>query len=209
MADQPAVRRNAPAGEFLVEHFMGHGDTRTHTERLNPLHGNSFGWVPGAQVGFQPPPLQTYNGIDTPILAQLAAAPTPVSEAGAPEESQEEELMSPEAVAEVCHAVNRAICDAAGDHSQPAWSDAPEWQRKSAVNGVAFHLENPDATADASHYAWAAEKVADGWVHGPKKDPELKQHPCLVPYEELPFEQRVKDHAFKAVVAALAPRIAG
>lgn len=79
MADQPAVRRNAPAGEFLVEHFMGHGDTRTHTERLNPLHGNSFGWVPGAQVGFQPPPLQTYNGIDTPILAQLAA-PEPVAD---------------------------------------------------------------------------------------------------------------------------------
>lgn len=32
-----------------------------------------------------------------------------------------------------------------------------------------------------------------------------KTHPCLVEYENLPPEQRAKDHLFKAIVDALAP----
>lgn len=55
--------------------------------------------------------------------------------------------MSPFEIARVCHEVNRAYCAALGDLSQPPWADAPEWQRKSALNGVAFALCNPVAVA--------------------------------------------------------------
>ena len=217
-----AVRRNAPAGDF-IDHFMSPGDNRTHTERINPLdNGESFGWCPGANRGFQPQPLQTFNISDRPITVQLSAPPivlasesdvaplavTPsvVAEPDDPE-PPEEEIMSPEAVAEVAHSINKAICEAAGDHTQPDWAEAPDWQKQSAVNGVSFHMANPDASASASHENWMAEKIADGWIHGPVKDPDLKRHPCIVPYDELPFEQRVKDHAFRAIVHALAPRM--
>lgn len=105
-----------------------------------------------------------------------------------------------ERIARMSHEINRTYCNAIGDDSQVAWEEAPEWQRKSAINGVRFHLANPNSTPKDSHDSWLAEKVADGWVYGPVKSPELKQHPCMLPYDELPIEQRVKDYLFRAVI---------
>lgn len=115
--------------------------------------------------------------------------------------------MSPAGIARVCHAANKALCEELGDTSQVPWDEAPEWQRESAVVGVTFNLANPDAPASASHDSWLKQKRDDGWKFGPVKDAEKKEHPCFVPYEELPPEQQAKDHLFKAVVAALAPLI--
>lgn len=106
-------------------------------------------------------------------------------------------------IARVCHEVNRAYCAAIGDNSQPKWEDALEWQRKSAIAGVVFTLDNPEAPPSASHESWLAEKQRDGWKYGAVKDPEKKEHPCFVPYEQLPQEQRVKDYLLQAVVKAL------
>ena len=108
-------------------------------------------------------------------------------------------------VARVAHEVNRAYCQALGDNSQPAWADAPLWQRESALLGVKLHTENPNAGPQASHESWMAQKVADGWTYGPEKRPDLKQHHCLVPFDELPVAQQAKDFIFRGVVRALAP----
>lgn len=112
--------------------------------------------------------------------------------------------MSPETIARVCHEVNRAWCEFNGDQSQAGWSAAPEWQKESAINGVLFHIANPDAGDSASHDSWAAEKVAAGWVYGPTKDAEALTHPCLVPFEDLPPEQQFKDRLFRTIVHAAA-----
>lgn len=48
-----------------------------------------------------------------------------------------------------------------------------------------------------------AQKANDGWVYGPVKDPEAKTHPCMVPFDELPYVQRKKDAIFRAMVHAL------
>jgi hypothetical protein len=114
--------------------------------------------------------------------------------------------MTPLQIARVAHEINRAYCAAIGDNSQPAWEDAPDWQQRSAANGVQLHLDNPDTTPEQSHEAWLEQKVAEGWKFGPVKNPEAKEHPCMVPYEQLPVEQRVKDHLFAAVVRSLAPQ---
>ena len=111
--------------------------------------------------------------------------------------------MTIEKIAEVTHEVNRAYCAAIGDSSQPAWIDAPEWQRGSIVRGVIAHL-NEDLTPEQSHDSWLAVKEAEGWTYGPVKDASKKEHPCMVPYDALPVEQRTKDFLFGAVVAALA-----
>lgn len=105
--------------------------------------------------------------------------------------------------ARVTHEVNRAYCQSCGDDSQPSWDDAPEWQKESALNGVRLHLLNPEMTPADSHAAWMAEKLANGWTYGPEKNPELKQHHCLVPYDELPHDQQVKDWLFRATVHAI------
>lgn len=108
-----------------------------------------------------------------------------------------------EEIARVCHEVNRAYCKSMGDMSQPQWNLAPEWQRASAIAGVETHLANPDITPEKSHEAWLAMKYADGWKYGSQKDPYRKEHPCMLPYAQLPAEQRAKDYLFKAVVDAL------
>jgi hypothetical protein len=103
-------------------------------------------------------------------------------------------------IAIVCHEVNRAYCEAMGDKSQPKWKDAPDWQKDSAINGVQFHIDNPTAGPSASHESWLKQKAAEGWKYGLVKDPEKKEHPCFVPYEKLPAEQKAKDFIFTAIV---------
>lgn len=108
-----------------------------------------------------------------------------------------------EQIARVCHEVNRAYCQALGDHSQPAWEEAPAWQRASAIQGVEAIQANPEMTPEMSHQSWMRQKQIDGWQYGPVKDAEKKTHPCYLPYHELPQEQRVKDYLFGAVVRTL------
>lgn len=112
--------------------------------------------------------------------------------------------MTIEEIAEVCHEVNRAYCESLGDNSQLKWEHAPEWQQKSVWNGVLLHLENPNLTPEDSHDNWLAEKSKDGWVYGEIKDPEKKTHPCFVRYENLPVDQKAKDHIFSQIVRSLA-----
>jgi hypothetical protein len=50
------------------------------------------------------------------------------------------------------------------------------------------------------HQNWSDFKLKEGWVYGSQKDPVAKTHPCLVPYDQLPPTQRVKDTIFSAIV---------
>jgi hypothetical protein len=109
-------------------------------------------------------------------------------------------------IAQVCHEANTAYCRVIGDHSQKHWDDAEEWQRESAIKGVEFALANPEAPALAQHDAWLADKEAAGWTFGTVKDATNKKHPCMVSYENLPLEQRLKDSLFKAVVKGLSEK---
>ena len=111
--------------------------------------------------------------------------------------------MNLELIAKFAHEINRAYCAALGDTSQLPWEDAPQWQRDSAFDGVLFHIANPEAGPEASHENWLATKVSDGWKYGPVKDAEKKEHPCCVPFAELPTQEKAKDYLFRAVVHLL------
>lgn len=110
-------------------------------------------------------------------------------------------------IAAVCHEANRMYCLTLGDRSQEPWMGAPAWQRESAIKGVDFHLEQHangvTPSQSASHDSWLEEKRVTGWKYGPVKDAEKKEHPCFVPYDELPIEQQKKDALFGAIVNAL------
>ena len=43
------------------------------------------------------------------------------------------------------------------------------------------------------HEVWAETRIKQGWTYGEQRNDELKTHPCLVPYEELPEEEKVYD----------------
>jgi hypothetical protein len=112
-------------------------------------------------------------------------------------------MIEMEAIAKVCHQANKAYCESLGDMYQTNWEHSPKWQKDSAISGVKFHLDNHDAKASDIHNSWMNEKLDAGWKWGATKDPESREHPCIIPFEELPKEQQVKDILFKAVVDAL------
>lgn len=107
-------------------------------------------------------------------------------------------------IAQVAHEANRAYCDSIGDTTASAWVDAPQWQIDSEMDGVVAVLSGKVTSPEESHRNWLEEKTRAGWGYGPVKDPALKQHPCYVPYEQLPANQRMKDTLFFAIVRALA-----
>jgi ryanodine receptor 2 len=43
------------------------------------------------------------------------------------------------------------------------------------------------------HEVWAQTRIDQGWIWGEERNDELKHHPCLVAYEELPEEERLYD----------------
>ena len=47
--------------------------------------------------------------------------------------------------------------------------------------------------AENVHEVWAQSRMEQGWVYGEERNDELKQHPCLIPYEELPEVEKAYD----------------
>ncbi len=43
------------------------------------------------------------------------------------------------------------------------------------------------------HEVWAETRIRQGWIYGEQRNDELKTHPCLIPYEELPEEEKEYD----------------
>lgn len=47
--------------------------------------------------------------------------------------------------------------------------------------------------AENVHEEWAKTRIEQGWTYGEKRDDANKKHPCLVPYDELPDDEKVYD----------------
>ncbi len=47
--------------------------------------------------------------------------------------------------------------------------------------------------AKNTHEVWALTRIKQGWTYGPVRNDELKHHPCLIPYEELPESEKEYD----------------
>jgi len=43
------------------------------------------------------------------------------------------------------------------------------------------------------HEVWAETRIKQGWTYGEQRNDELKTHPCLLPYEDLPEEEKEYD----------------
>ena len=50
-----------------------------------------------------------------------------------------------------------------------------------------------EAMARNVHDVWAETRISQGWTYGPERNDNLKQHPCLVSYDDLPEDERVYD----------------
>lgn len=57
-----------------------------------------------------------------------------------------------------------------------------------------------------NHDIWSQGRLADGWTLGPERNDAKREHPCLVPYEELPesekqYDRQTATEVLKAIVA--------
>lgn len=54
-------------------------------------------------------------------------------------------------------------------------------------------LELCEKLAENTHNVWGAARISQGWTYGERRDDEKKTTPCLVPYSELPEEEKEYD----------------
>ena len=65
--------------------------------------------------------------------------------------------------------------------------------------------ELAESIAKHVHEVWSEGRMADGWTYGEERDDSLKQHPCLIPYEELSeaekeYDRRTSQETLKLIM---------
>ena len=63
-----------------------------------------------------------------------------------------------------------------------------------------------ETLAQNNHDHWALKRIHEGWRYGAKRDDASREHPDLIPYEELPESEKDYDRntvreAIKAIIA--------
>ena len=65
-------------------------------------------------------------------------------------------------------------------------------------------LELAELLAKNTHDIWAKARMEEGWSFGPVRSDEKKTNPCLVPYDELPEQEKEYDRRInRELLAAL------
>ena len=105
-------------------------------------------------------------------------------------------------IAKVCHAANKAFCEVNGDFSHLDWEDLSEDAKDTYVQAVRWQWKM-GLSPEEQHDFWVKSKLQDGWIWGKVKDVEKKIHPSLIPWSELPLDEKFKDHLFVNIVKAL------
>ena len=81
------------------------------------------------------------------------------------------------------------------------WAKRDEAFRKQMVDVVGRYLAMEKLpTPEAAHNSWMKSYFEMGWKYGEKRDLALKTHSDLVPYNELPKDERDKDAVFLALI---------
>ncbi len=101
-------------------------------------------------------------------------------------------------MAAAVHTAWFAFAQAAGQSAQP-WEECPEYQKGDTLHLVRFYeaFDPRDLSLDylsgTAHVVWMKKKIRDGWTFGPVRDASAKTHPSLIPFEQLPLAEQMKD----------------
>lgn len=111
--------------------------------------------------------------------------------------------LNKERIAKIVHAMLNAYADTVGLPAVQTteYDSAAKASTEAAVQLV---LDNPEITGEALHQAWVEARQAEGWVYGETKDADAKTHPCLVSWDQLSKEHRIKDEFFISIVQSYA-----
>lgn len=108
-----------------------------------------------------------------------------------------------ECITAAAYEVNRQYClmISSTDDSHVPWNQLPMDLKQVARLATAAIADGH--TPEQSHDAWVRSKKSQGWSYGPQKNPETKEHPCLVPFSELSVDQQAKDLLWHTVVKSM------
>jgi ryanodine receptor 2 len=67
-------------------------------------------------------------------------------------------------------------------------------------------LELAEVLARQVHETWVRVRLDEGWTFGPRRNDDRREHPCLIPYAELPDTEKEIDRqvtlaTLKAMIA--------
>jgi hypothetical protein len=65
---------------------------------------------------------------------------------------------------------------------------------RAARTDLTLSEEQVEKLAIAEHDRWMQSRVGLGWRYGERRDDEKKLHPCIVPWDRLPPEEKAKDY---------------
>jgi len=85
------------------------------------------------------------------------------------------------------------VTDAEAGRKEAVMEYKPSPRDTSGVRLPADIAGLTELLARNTHENWAAQRVAEGWRYGPRRDDERKEHPSLVPYERLPETEKEYD----------------
>ena len=54
-------------------------------------------------------------------------------------------------------------------------------------------LDLTEKLAENAHDNWAVQRISEGWKYGPSRNDQTREHPDLVPYEDLPNTEKEYD----------------
>lgn len=106
------------------------------------------------------------------------------------------------------HVAMDELARALGEAGYPAWEDAPAWQREASMSSARQALDG-GLLPGQEHARWMADKLATGWRWGPDKDDRARTHPMLLPFEDLPIVEQLKDAVPWLVASRFKAALAG
>jgi hypothetical protein len=80
-----------------------------------------------------------------------------------------------------------------GEQSKPDWSALSNLQQRTIADSVRWLVDHPTSSVAAQHDAWRARKTFD----------EYKDHPNMVPFDDLPFSQQMKARLWRHIIFAV------
>lgn len=67
-------------------------------------------------------------------------------------------------------------------------------------------LELIELLARNAHEVWAQQRMAEGWKYGPSRSDAAREHPCLIPYDDLSesekdYDRNMAQETLKVILA--------
>jgi len=81
------------------------------------------------------------------------------------------------------------------------WEDRDDRFKIQFVDIITRYMEEPNLPSpEEAHNSWMKSYLEMGWKYGKERNAILKTHPDLVPYNDLPLDEKEKDAIFLSFV---------